>query len=91
MLFGMYTSWNFFPSRFIGFMPVWYIAAANVIGVGRKAWTWSARKSLRLSQSASSSMSLSVVPGWAAMKYGMTYCSLPASFENLSKSSLKRS
>ena len=67
------------------------VAVAVAIGDGRKVWTWSALKPLRLSQSASSSMSSSRVPGCAAMKYGIRYCSLPASFENLSKSSLKRS
>jgi hypothetical protein len=65
--------------------------ARSRIGPGRKAWTWSARNPLRLSQSASSSMSSSVVPGCAAMKYGMRYCSLPAWREYLSNSSLKRS
>jgi hypothetical protein len=27
-------------------------------------------------------MSSSLVPGWAAMKYGIRYCFLPASAEN---------
>ena len=67
--------------RFSGFLPLWYIAVAVAIGEGRNACTWSARKPLRLSHSASSSMSSSVVPGCAAMKYGIRYCSLPASFE----------
>ena len=57
-------------------------------GEGRKACTWSARKPFFFSHSASSSMSSSVVPGCAAMKYGIRYCSLPASFEYLSNSSL---
>ena len=35
-------------------------------------------------------MSSSVVPGCAAMKYGMRYCSLPASREYRSNSSLNR-
>ena len=36
-------------------------------------------------------MSSSVVPGCAAMKYGIRYCSLPASFEYFSNICLKRS
>ncbi len=72
-----------------GFLPLWYIAVAVAIGEGRKACTWSARKPLRFSHSASSSMSSSVVPGCAAMKYGIRYCSLPASFEYLSNSCLE--
>ncbi len=70
-------------TRRSGFLPVWYIAVAVAIGEGRKACTWSARNPLRLSQRASSSMSSSVVPGCAAMKYGIRYCSLPAGFRIL--------
>ena len=55
-------------SRRRGLRPVWYMAVAVAIGEGKKACTWSARKPLRLSQSASCTMSWSVVPGWAAMK-----------------------
>ena len=79
-----FTTWTCSLPRLsdaAGFLPVWYIAVALAIGDGRKACTWSARKPLRLSHSASSSMSSSVVPGCAAMKYGIRYCSLPASFE----------
>ena len=36
-------------------------------------------------------MSSSLVPGWAAMKYGIRYCFLPASALNLSNSCLKLS
>ena len=75
-------------TRAAGSCRVWYIAVALAIGDGRNAWTWSARKPLRLSHSASASMSSSVVPGCAAMKYGIRYCFLPASFEYWSNSSL---
>jgi hypothetical protein len=50
-------------TRFSGLRPVWYMAEAVAMGVGRKAWTWSGRKPLRLSQSARSSMSSSRGPG----------------------------
>ena len=46
----------------------WLAGKASASGVGRKVCTWSRRKPLRFSQSASSSMSSSVVPGCAAMK-----------------------
>ena len=67
------------------------LAVAVAIGPGRNACTWSARKPFFFSHRASSSMSWSLVPGCAAMKYGIRYCSLPASFEYRSNSSLKRS
>ncbi len=81
MPFGIVTSSLPRVTRFSGFLCEWYIAVAVAIGDGRKACTWSARKPFFLSHSASSSMSSSVVPGCAAMKYGIRYCSLPASFE----------
>ncbi len=55
-------------TRFSGLRPVCHMAVARAMGEGRKAWTWSARKPFRFSHRASSSMSSSVVPGWAAMK-----------------------
>ena len=67
------------------------VAEAMASGVGRNACTWSRRKLLRFSQRARLSMSSSRVPGWAAMKYGIRYCSLPACLENFSNSALKRS
>ena len=36
-------------------------------------------------------MSSSLVPGWAAMKYGIRYCFLPASALNFSNSCLNLS
>jgi hypothetical protein len=36
-------------------------------------------------------MSSSLVPGCAAMKYGIRYCFLPTSYENFSNIALKRS
>ena len=62
-----------------GFLPVWYIAVAVAIGQGKKVCTWSARKPFFLSHSARFIMSSSLVPGCAAMKYGIRYCFLPAS------------
>ena len=56
------------PTLRSGFLPVCHIAVAVAIGPGKNACTWSARKPFFLSQSASSSMSSSVVPGCAAMK-----------------------
>ena len=31
-----------------GFLPVWYMAVAVAMGVGKNAWTWSGRNPLRL-------------------------------------------
>jgi hypothetical protein len=60
-------------------MPVWYMHVAMAIGVGMKSCTWRGRRPFFFSHSASSTMSSSVEPGWPLMKYGMSYCSLPAS------------
>ncbi len=74
-----------------GIDPYAAMLVAVAIGLGVKVCTWSARKPFFFSHSARFIMSSSVVPGCAAMKYGIRNCFLPASSLNFSNSCLKRS
>ena len=62
---------------------------ASPSGEGRRSAPGRRGSRCFLSHSARFIMSSSVVPGCAAMKYGIRYCSLPASFEYFSNISLK--